>query len=1173
MNGGFSPGRVRVLLLQEALLHLRGPLVWALLALAILASTAINPAAFVASGGPSASGAVAWVTSMHAMAQVFSLGGFLVYVFFASIMAGNAVIRDDEACISDLLHQTRLTPLEYVLGRLGGVLLALGTVLAVHTLFVALWYQVLPVPGLDGQRGPFEAQNYLVPSLAFAFPALWASAALAFAVGERTRRPMAVYAIPILLLGGVLFFLWTWSPAGIDPTLNRLLMIVDPSGLRWMRETVYGVHQGVDFYNANPIGFDGTFLLRVLFWTALPALAVAGSVGHVRRVARGRATGAKRKRSRSGASGAGGTTVPTTPARPEAGRPKFEPVRSLRMSASPPGYLRTLLVVFRAELAEMRAQPILLLAVPVVVLTVLEFATATDVAGGAVMLTAGQMAVNGVEILTVLLSLLILFSTVEALHREQTTGLAAIYFSAPFSAGAYLLAKNLATAVLVSALLLLCAILGIVQLAAQGGPVEVGPFLLVWGAILAPTFVFWSALVTLTYSLTRHRAATYGVGLLVLVGTTFLFSSGNVTWVTNWPLWGTLRWSDMGPFSLNAIPLAANRVLVLLAAVLFSELASIAFRRGDGPIRLSGRRLVAVAPTLVLAVLLAAWMTRQVGRGFQSQDAGELAYEEAAARLASTPTPLLVFVDVDTQLNPGDRTAEISGAYTMVNPGDSPIDNIPFTLGDGFTEVHWSVDEVAVEQEALPWLDVLALNRILLPGDTLSVEFGYTLSQPRGWTRNGGGVGHFILSSGVLLSTIRGDFLPVIGTRSERVDTVRSVAAEPRRVPPPFRARVRISVPEGYTATSVGRRVSAEVTGGHSITVFETDHPVRAINVMAGRWEVAEADGSAVYYHPGHEENVAEIVGALGAARTHYGALFGPYPWEELRLNEFPALETNATSFPTNISFSEGIGFLSRPSADSRLAFSVTAHEVAHQWWGNLIAVDNAPGSGVLVEGMANYATMVLHEAVNGDRARIGYATWLENGYVTGRRPDAEVALLDNRETTGREEAATSVRGAWALWMLRQHLGAAEMDGRLRSFALRYRDAINSPSLTGLLRSLSPAGAADSTDYAQQVALLFGNTGLPEFRIEDHQSEQVESGWMVSALVKNAGSQRARVEVSVFAGVRWEEDYREVRQTVNLLPGQEARVSWTAPFEPEGILVDPDAHVLQVNRDRASVTF
>ena len=115
-------------------------------------------------------------------------------------------------------------------------------------------------------------------------------------------------------------------------------------------------------------------------------------------------------------------------------------------------------------------------------------------------------------------------------------------------------------------------------------------------------------------------------------------------------------------------------------------------------------------------------------------------------------------------------------------------------------------------------------------------------------------------------------------------------------------------------------------------------------NVIAGRWEVERGEGTAVYYHPGHPYNIGEMREALDAARRYYSEWFYPYPWRELKLSEFPNLATYAQGFPTNITFSEGIGFLTRSSPEIHAAFEITAHEAAHQWWGNILSPGKGPG-------------------------------------------------------------------------------------------------------------------------------------------------------------------------------------------------------------------------------------
>ena len=149
---------------------------------------------------------------------------------------------------------------------------------------------------------------------------------------------------------------------------------------------------------------------------------------------------------------------------------------------------------------------------------------------------------------------------------------------------------------------------------------------------------------------------------------------------------------------------------------------------------------------------------------------------------------------------------------------------------------------------------------------------------------------------------------------------------------------------------------------------------------------------------------------ALEAARTNYSEWFYPFPWERLKLSEFPAFAGYAQGFPTNITFSEGIGFLTKSDPRSHAAFAIVAHEAAHQWWGNLLTPGRGPGGNMLSEGMSHYATILLHEEVHGDRHRIefhetdrGTATattvsWTPNGHSS--KPTARAGATGRSFTT-----------------------------------------------------------------------------------------------------------------------------------------------------------------------------
>jgi len=255
-------------------------------------------------------------------------------------------------------------------------------------------------------------------------------------------------------------------------------------------------------------------------------------------------------------------------------------------------------------------------------------------------------------------------------------------------------------------------------------------------------------------------------------------------------------------------------------------------------------------------------------------------------------------------------------------------------------------------------LYVFTPPRPLERGQTARIGFQHRGTVPPGISKRGGGAREFILPSAVVLTSFSLNLVPALGF-VEEIGVEDENRTDSREYPDdfykgetepawggrhPYTTRVKITSPEDFTINSVGIKSEETESNGRRTVVWESDHPVSFFNIVAGRWNVKYGEGTAVYYDPRHPYNVDEILGCLDSARKYYSEWFFPYPWNELKLSEFPALATYAQGFPTNISFSEGVGFLTRNSPTIHFAFEITAHEAAHQWWGNILTPGKGPG-------------------------------------------------------------------------------------------------------------------------------------------------------------------------------------------------------------------------------------
>ncbi len=1197
--------RVALVYRHDLAHQIRRPITWMLILILALTAWGLSVGDVrISSGDSSVGGTKAWITSEFNNAKLFGMEIFLFYSFFLAIVAGMAVLQDEEQKVGEVLHSTPLRPGEYLWGKFLAVLTTYLGVLVVHVLATAFFNHIVPHPKAAEFRGPFALVNYLRPALIFGLPVILFVAGTAFAIGERARRPILVFFLPAasILFSG--FFLWNWSPSWLSPAVNRLLMLIDPAGVRWIVETWIKVDRGVEFYNHAPVGYDAPFLLSRLAFVAIGLGAVAATERHFARTLRG-AQRVRRGRESAeavaggapeGAVGAAGTldlaaqaTLPFT-----AGR--------LGQRSSGPGFLRGAVHVLRFELAELKSQPGLYLFVPLMLLQTLGTClTAVGAFDTPVLLTPGAIAVRAMNTLTLLNAFLLLFYTVESLRRERNTGLFQIYFATPARTASILFGKVLANAAVGVVVTLATFVGAAIALIVQGRVgLELQPFVLVWGLLLVPTYIVWTSFVMFLFALTNNRYTTYGLGLAALAATGLVQMLGKMSWVGNWDLWGVLLWSDMGHFEIDRLALLLNRLAMLGLSVLFVVLTMRIFPRRDRDATRTVHRLAApavlsgcarMAPYAIVPAAALVVLGLQVDSGFQGRATEKIQKDYWKQNLATwkdAPQADIRHAEIDLDLEPARRQFRVEGSYSLINAEEKPLARFAFTGGTHWTDVAWTMNGAEYEPEDRTRLYVFTPPAPLQPGDTLRIGFRYQGRFPKGITKNGRGASEFVLPSGVVLTSFSPSFVPVPGFQEE-IGVDKDNRYEPRVYPDdfyigptkpifgarsPFTTRIRITVPEAYTANSVGTRQSETTEAGRRTLVWESDHPVRFFNVVAGRWQERAGQGTLVYYYPKHRYNVDEMSAGLDAALRWYSEWFYPYPWRELKLSEFPALAFYAQGFPTNITFSEGIGFLTKNDPRSNAAFMVTAHESAHQWWANLLTPGEGPGGEILSEGMAHFSTALLTEQEKGVGARIEFCKRIESRYGDERQVDSERPLVKIDGSRAGDETVEYDKGGWVFWMLLNRMGREHALAGIRHFIEVYKDGPDYPVLQDFIAAMRPF-APDSTAYDDFVQQWFFQVVVPEYRLAEAKRTGGEGSWTVTARVKNAGAGRMPVEIAAVSGDRFDKEgqpepaYRDARATVVLGAGEEQEVTIACDFEPKRVVVDPDALVLQLMRKAA----
>jgi len=196
-----------------------------------------------------------------------------------------------------------------------------------------------------------------------------------------------------------------------------------------------------------------------------------------------------------------------------------------------------------------------------------------------------------------------------------------------------------------------------------------------------------------------------------------------------------------------------------------------------------------------------------------------------------------------------------------------------------------------------------------------------------------------------------------------------------------------------------------------------------------------------IYYDPHHPYDVDDMIGAAKAGLAYYEKNYSPYEFKQFRIMEFPRYRTFAQSFPNTVPFSEAIGFIGRVEKPDDIDFTyfVTAHELAHQWWGHQLIGGAVAGSNMMSESLAEYSALRIAEHTYGDDQMHKFLKHELDGYLRGRagesRKEPPIVLVQ------RESYVWYQKGSLVMYGLADFIGEDKVNLALHNFLMQYRYA------------------------------------------------------------------------------------------------------------------------------------
>jgi hypothetical protein len=422
-----------------------------------------------------------------------------------------------------------------------------------------------------------------------------------------------------------------------------------------------------------------------------------------------------------------------------------------------------------------------------------------------------------------------------------------------------------------------------------------------------------------------------------------------------------------------------------------------------------------------------------------------------AGLVAGEQNLLTEFADLsiyELDLTISDDLSAVSGseAVRYTNTEAEGLNEVQFRLYPNILGGRMTVRLLTVDdQEAEPSygmddsLMTVPLPAALAPGEGVLIEMEFEVSVPSGLDENYG-----VLSrAGGVLSLAHA--YPVIAMYQEGEWTT--------GMPSPWGDitvadaayyLARISAPEKLHIAASGTELGRETDGDSQILTVAAG-PARDFYLAAGRdYLVREEQWGEVtvrVFSPAGTSPRAEL--SLTVAREAlevFSARYGAYPYTELEIAATPT-QILGIEFPGLIVLTAG---LLSPAEDmpsepeEAWLISTLAHEVAHQWFYNLVGNDQLDEPW-LDESLAQFATWEYFADARGAAAADGFATTLEGRW--GRVDNEPIPVGKPVASYSAREYGAIVYGRGALFFdeLRGVMGQQSFDAFLKDYVHTYR--------------------------------------------------------------------------------------------------------------------------------------
>lgn len=255
-------------------------------------------------------------------------------------------------------------------------------------------------------------------------------------------------------------------------------------------------------------------------------------------------------------------------------------------------------------------------------------------------------------------------------------------------------------------------------------------------------------------------------------------------------------------------------------------------------------------------------------------------------------------------------------------------------------------------------------------------------------------------------------------------------------------SEIRVRVPKPYLAISNGALLSTEDDGDSKIYHWSQQqvHPTYLMTLAVGDFDVVQDHWQTTpvtyYVQKGRKEDAKRTMGKTPQMIEFFSQRFGyPYPYPkyaQVCIDDFifGGMENTSTTLLTDRCLLD-----ERAALDNRNSESLVAHELAHQWFGDLLVINHWSHAWVK-EGMATYSEVLWMDQEYGADEAAYYRLGEIRSYLSEDRGRYRRPMVTHiyREAIELYDGHIYEKGACVYHMIRTELGDDLFWATIRTF-------------------------------------------------------------------------------------------------------------------------------------------